>query len=159
MMTMMVVATTLVFGVCACGSDDDDEPEVPVAAQVAGSYTGEEIMTVMGEDTPSTTTYVFDKSSDIAVDMTIPATGDDGGMSLPALAVKNIMLAKGDNTSIMGKLASYTGTVANEKGEEKTYTVSDLIVIFNGKTVVVTYTLKYGNMPFSFAGKFTGTKK
>ena len=93
MMTMMVVATTLVFGVCACGSDDDDEPEVAVAAQVAGSYTGEEIMTVMGEVFNSTPTYVFTKSSDISVDMTIPAS-DGGSMVLPSLPVKNITLAK-----------------------------------------------------------------
>lgn len=155
-MTMMV-ATAFMFGVCACGSDDD-EPEVAVAAQVVGSYTGEEIMTVMGEETPSTKTYVFVQSSDISVDMTIPETGDEGGMSLPALPVKNITLAKSDKT-IMGKLASYTGTVTNEQGAEKAYTISDITVIFNDKAVVVTYSLKYGNMPFAFAGKFTGIKK
>ena len=157
-MAMIIMATTVMFGVCACGSDDDDEPEVALASQVAGSYSGEEIMTVMGEATPSTTIYEFAKSSDIAVDMTIPAMGDEGGMSLPALKVKNIMLAKNDN-SVVGKLASYSGTVINEQGAEKAYTVSDLIVIFNGKAVVVTYSLKYGNMPFAFIGKFTGTKK
>ena len=37
MMTMAAVA--LVFGVSSCGGDDD-VPEAPVAAQVAGSYTG-----------------------------------------------------------------------------------------------------------------------
>ena len=79
-------------------------------------------------------------------------------MSLPALPVKNITLVKGDN-SIIGKLASYTGSVNNTNGAEKAYTVSDVIVIFNGKTVVATYTLKYGNMPFAFTGKFSGTKK
>lgn len=157
-MTMMVVATAFVLCLCACGSDDDDEPEAAVAEQVTGSYTGEEIMTVMGEDTPSTKTYVFAKSSDMAVDMTIPETGDEGGMSLPALPVKNIILAKGDN-AITGKLASYTGTVKNADGAEKAYTISDLIVIFNGKTVVVTYSLKYGNMPFAFIGKFSGARK
>ena len=157
-MTMMVVATAFVFCVCACGSDDDDEPEVAVASQVAGSYTGEEIMTVMGEDTPSTKTYVFVKSSDTTIDMTIPETGDEGGMSLPALPVKNIKLTKNENT-ITGNLESYTGTVANAQGDGKAYTISNLIVIFNGKAVVATYTLKYGNMPFAFTGKFTGTKK
>ena len=154
--TMMVVSLTIVFGMCSCGSDDD-EPEVAVAAQVIGSYTGEEILTVMGEVFNSTPTYVFTQSSDIAVDMTIPAS-DGGSMVLPSLPVKNIPLAKTDNT-ITGKLASYTGVVTNDQGAEKSYTVSDLVVIFSGKAVVVTYTLKYGNMPFTFAGQFTGTKK
>ncbi|MBR5083105.1 MAG: hypothetical protein IKX33_00760 [Prevotella sp.] len=147
---------TIVFGMCSCGSDDD-EPEVAVASQVAGSYTGEEIMTVMGDAFNSNPTYVFVKSSDISVDMTIPAS-EGGSMVLPSLPVKNITLAKTGNT-ITGKLASYTGTVVNSDGAEKAYTVSDVIVIFSGNAVVATYTLKYGNMPFAFAGQFTGTKK
>ena len=155
-MTMMVVAVTIIFGVCSCGSDED-EPEVAVAAQVAGSYTGEELMTVMGETFNSNPTYVFVKSSDISVDMTIPAS-EGGSMVLPSLPVKNITLAKTGNT-VTGKLASYTGTVVNSDGAEKAYTVSDVTVIFSGKAVVATYSLKYGNMPFTFAGQFTGTKK
>lgn len=147
---------TIVFGMCSCGSDDD-EPEVAVASQVAGSYTGEEIMTVMGDAFNSNPTYVFVKSSDISVDMTIPAS-EGGSMVLPSLPVKNITLAKTGNT-ITGKLASYTGTVVNSDGAEKAYTVSDVTVIFSGNAVVATYTLKYGNMPFAFAGQFTGTKK
>lgn len=152
----MIAVVTIVIGMCACGSDDD-EPEVAVAAQVAGSYTGEEIMTVMGETFNSTPTYVFTKSSDISVDMTIPAS-DGGSMVLPSLPVNNIPLAKSGNT-ITGKLASYAGVVTNDQGAEKAYTVSDVIIIFSDKTVVVTYSLKYGNMPFAFAGQFTGTKK
>ena len=155
-MTMMVAVVAIVLGVCSCGSDDD-EPEVAVAAQVAGSYTGEETLTVMGEVFNSTPTYEFVKSSDISVDMTIPAS-DGGSMVLPSLPVKNITLAKSGNT-VIGKLASYAGTVINSDGAEKAYTVSDVTVIFDNKTVVVTYSLKYGNMPFAFAGQFTGTKK
>ena len=156
LMVMMAASMAIVFGLCACGSDDD-EPEAALATQVIGSYTGEELMTVLGEVFNSTPTYVFTKSSDISVDMTIPAS-DGGSMVLPSLPVKNITLTKSDNT-ITGKLASYAGSVINSDGAEKSYTVSDVIVIFSGKAVVVTYTLKYGNMPFTFAGQFTGTKK
>ena len=55
MMTMAAVA--LVFGVSSCGSDDD-VPEAPVATQVAGSYTGTEVLTVSGEADESTETFV-----------------------------------------------------------------------------------------------------
>jgi len=154
--TMTLIAMTFALGVCSCSSDDD-EPEVAVATQVAGSYAGEEIMEVMGDGESTTTTYTFTKSSDTSVDMTIPATAE-GAMALPTLPVKNITLAKSDNT-IVGKLDSFAGTVTNASGAEKSYTVSDLTAIFSGKTVVVTYTLKYGNMPFAFTGKFTGTKQ
>ena len=153
---MMVAAAAFVFGMSSCGSDDD-APEVAVATQVAGSYTGSEIMVVMGEPDEGTKTFNFTKSTDISVDMTIPEYGE-GMMSLPAMPVKNIPLTKSGNT-ITGKLAKYEGTVTNASGAEKAYTVSDLVVLFNDKTVVVTFKLKYGNMPFDFEGQFTGTKK
>lgn len=157
LVTMALVAVAIVFGVCSCGSDDDDEPEAALAAQVMGAYTGEEILSVMGDDFDSTPTYEFVKSSDNSVDMTIPAT-TGGSMNIPALPVKNITLTKSEK-AITGRLASFAGTVVNADGSEKSYTVTDLVAIFNDRAVVVTFSLKYGNMPFAFIGKFTGTKK
>jgi lipopolysaccharide export system protein LptA len=156
LMLMMAAAVALVMGVSSCGSDDD-EPEVAVAAQVAGSYTGQEVMTVMGDVDESTKTFVFAKATDTSLDMTIPEYGE-GMMSLPALTVKGVALTKNGNT-ITGKVASYSGAVQNADGTEKAYTVSDVTVIFSDQAVVVTFTLKYGNMPFTFAGQFTGMRK
>ncbi len=157
LMTMMVAAVALVTIFCSCGSDDDDEQVVAVPAQVAGSYTGTEVLTVMGEPDENTVTFEFKESSAQTVDMTIPSYGMDM-MTLPALPVKNIILVKsGDN--ITGKVAKYESVVTAADGSEKAFTLTDLTVIFNGKTVVVTFTLKYGNMPFAFEGQFTGTKK
>ena len=153
---MTMAAMALVFGVSSCGSDDD-EPEVAVANQVVGSYTGTEVLTVMGEADESTETFVFTKATDSSVDMIIPKYGE-GMMTVPALLVKGIMLTKSGNT-ITGKLAQYEGTVKTADGAEKAYTVSDVTVIFSDKTVVVTFTQKYGNMPFAFEGQFTGTRK
>ena len=156
LMTMMVAAAAFVFGVSSCGSDDD-APEVAVATQVAGSYTGNEVMIVMGEPDESTKTFEFTKATETSVDMMIPEYGE-GMMSLPKMQVKNIPLTKNANT-ITGKLAKYEGTVTNASGDEKAYTVSDIAVIVNNKTAVVTFKLKYGNMPFDFEGQFTGLKK
>ena len=153
---MMVAAATVVLGVSSCGSDDD-EPEVAVAEQVAGSYTGTEVMIVMGEPDEGTKTFEFTKVTEVAVDMMIPEYGE-GMMSLAKMPVKNIPLTKSGNT-ITGKLEKYEGTVTNASGAEKAYTVNDLVVIFSDKTVAVTFKLKYGNMPFDFEGQFTGTKK
>ena len=155
LMTMMVAAAAFVFGVSSCGSDDD-APEVAVAEQVAGSYTGNEVMIVMGEPDESTKTFEFTKATEVSVDMMIPEYGE-GMMSLPKMQVKNIPLTKNANT-ITGKLAKYEGTVTNASGDEKAYTVSDIAVIVNNKTAVVTFKLKYGNMPFDFEGQFTGLK-
>ena len=133
--TMMVATVALVLGMSSCGSDDD-EPEVAVAAQVEGSYTGQETLTVDGEPDEGSATFVFAKSSDTSVDMTIPEYGM-GMMTLPPLTVKNIPLSKNDNT-ITGKLVKYEGVVTSANGSEKAYVVSDVTVMFSDKTVVVT---------------------
>ena len=156
LMTMALAMTAFVFSMSSCGSDDD-EPVVAVADQVVGSYTGTEVLTVMGEADESTETFEFTKASDVSVDVTLPKYGE-GMMTVPALPVKGIMLTQSGNT-ITGKLDKYEGTVKSADGADKAYTVSDLTVIFSGKTVVVTFTQKYGNMPFAFEGQFTGTRK
>ena len=89
--------------------------------------------------------------------MTLPKYGE-GMMTVPALPVKGISLTKSGNT-ITGKLAKYEGTVKTADGAEKAYTISDITVIFSDKNVVMTFTQKYGNMPFAFEGQFTGTRK
>ena len=152
----LIASLATVLGTSSCSSDD--EPEAPVAAQVAGSYTGNEVIMVDNEESSNETkTYEITKSSDTSVDMTVPEWGM-GMMTIPSFIVKNIPLAKSGNT-ITGKLASYSGTVKNAKGEEKAYVVSNVALIFNDKTVVATYSLKYGNMPFLMTTTFTGTLK
>lgn len=157
-MTMTLAAVAFVFSMGSCSSSDD-EPEVAVAAQVAGSYSGNEVIMVMGEESSNETkTYVLAKSSDASVDMTIPEMGMGGHMTIPALAVKNIPLTKSGNT-ITGKFDKYEGVVTNAAGDEKNYTISNLALVSSDKTVAVTFSLKYGNMPMSMETTFTGTKK
>ena len=156
LMTMTLAAMAFVVSMSSC-SKDDDEPEVAVADQVVGSYSGTEVLTVMGEADESTETFEFTKSTDSSVDVIIPKYGE-GMMTVPALPVKGIMLTQSGNT-ITGKLDKYDGTVKTADGADKAYTVSDITVIFSDKTVVVTFTQKYGNMPFAFEGQFTGTRK
>ena len=157
-LAMMVAAVTIAAGMCSCDNDDENEPEKPVAAQVAGTYTGQEIIKVMGEVSSDTIAiYTFTKATDFTIDMTVPGFGM-GAMAIPPFTVKEIPMAKGEK-AITGKLDSYSGTVTDGKGQEKAYTVSDVVVAFDGETVAVTYSLKYGNMPMAMVTTFTGTKK
>ena len=127
----LIASLATVLGTSSCSSDD--EPEAPVAAQVAGSYTGNEVIMVDNEESSNETkTYEITKVSDTSVDMTVPEWGM-GMMTIPSFVVKNIPLAKSGNT-ITGKLASYSGTVKNAKGEEKAYVVSNVALIFGDKT-------------------------
>lgn len=152
----LIASLATVLGTSSCSSDD--EPEAPVATQVAGSYTGNEVIMVDNEESSNETkTYEITKVSDTSVDMTVPEWGM-GMMTIPSFVVKNIPLAKSGNT-ITGKLASYSGTVKNAKGEEKAYVVSNVALMFSDKKVVGTYSLKYGNMPFLMTTTFTGTRK
>lgn len=152
----MVATVAIALSLSACSSDKD-EPEVALASQVAGSYTGNEIIVVMGEESSNgTATYTFTKATDTSLDLVIPASGESH-MMMPQLPVKDIPLTKSGNT-ITGKLLSYTGSVTNSSGSEKAYTISNLVVIFNDRAVAVTFSLKYGNMPFEMTTNFTGTR-
>ena len=157
--TMTLVAMAFVMSLSSCSKDDDDDKKVEVlATQVAGSYSGNEIFVVDGEESSNETkTYEFAKASDVSVDMTIPEVGM-GMMTIPSFQVKGIALSKDGNT-IKGKLASFEGTVKGADGSDKAYAVTDVMALFNDKTVVVTYSLKYGKMPFPFTASFTGVQK
>lgn len=156
-MTMTLAAMAFVMSLSSCSKDDDDNKVEAVATQVAGSYSGNEVVMVMGEESSNEVkTYVFVKASDTSVDLTIPQVGM-GMMTIPALPVKGISLTKSGNT-ITGKLDSYEGVVTNASGEEKNYTISNFALVFSDKTIAVTFSLKYGNMPMTMDTTFTCTK-
>lgn len=157
-LTMMMAVMAIVVSMSSC-SKDDDTPEVAVATQVAGSYSGNEVVMVMGEESSNELkTYVLAKSSDTSVDMTIPEMGMGGHMTIPALPVKNIPLTKSGNT-ITGKVDKYEGTVTNAAGDAKNFSISNLALVISDKTVALTFSLKYGNMPMSMETTFSGVKK
>ena len=159
LLTMALAAVAIVFGVSACGSDDDDEPEVAVATKVAGSYIGNEVIMVNNDESSNETkTYVITKVTDTSIDLTVPEVGMGGMMTIPSFSVKNIPLVKSDDNT-MGRLISYSGTVVGANGAEKAYTIGDMTVLFNDKTVVVKFSLKYGNMPFAMLTTFTGKRQ
>ena len=163
-MTMTLAAMAFVVSMSSCSSSsNDDQSEVPLATQVVGSYTGTEIVLVNAEESSNETkTYQFTKVTDVSVDMVIPEVGM-GMMTIPSIPVKNIPLTKNGN-SITGKLDMYPPlgqdiTVKNAQGEEKKFNIKDLTFILSDKTIAVTFSLKYGNMPMWMDFQFTGSKK
>lgn len=157
-MTMAMAAVAIVMGVSSCSSDDDDDKDVAVATEVAGQYTGQEVITVMGEvSSDDTKTYQIVKATDNTIDLTVPESGE-GMMAIPSFTIKSIPLAKNGKT-ISGGLPTYAGTVTNAQGAEKAYSINGLTILVNEKTAVVAFSLKYGNMPMSMETTFTGTKQ
>lgn len=157
-MTMAMAAVAIVMGVSSCSSDDDDDKDVAVATEVAGQYTGQEVITVMGEvSSDDTKTYQIVKATDNTVDLTVPESGE-GMMAIPSFTIKSIPLEKNGKT-ISGGLPTYAGTVTNAQGAEKAYSINGLTILVNEKTAVVAFSLKYGNMPMTMETQFTGTKQ
>ena len=157
-MTLAMAAVAIVMGVSSCSSDDDDDKDVAVAAEVAGQYTGQEEISVMGEvSSDDTKTYQIVKATDNTVDLTVPESGE-GMMAIPSFTIKAIPLAKNGKT-ISGGLPTYAGTVTNAQGAEKAYSINGLTILVNEKTAVVAFSLKYGNMPMTMETQFTGTKQ
>ena len=159
---MAMAAMAFVFGLSSCG--DNDGPAVPetlLADQVVGTYSGTEILTVDGEEDESTQSIVITRSSMLTVDFALPAYGE-GMMTIPALPLKNIVLEKDNDGDIAGTFptGSYTGTVTNSKGEEKTFVVSHFMLLYSltDKSITIAFKLKYGNMPFDFDGVFYGKR-
>ena len=117
---MMMAATAFLFGMSSCGGDDD-APEAPLAAQVVGSYTGNEIFVVDGDESSNETkTYQFTKVSDLSVDLQIPEVGM-GMMTIPSFPIKGISLSKVSKISkikkcyMRAKNTAFTITVPYEK--------------------------------------------
>ena len=108
------------------------------------------------ESSNETKTYGFTKATEVSVDMMIPEVGM-GMMTIPSITVKGIALTQEGNT-IKGKIAKYEGTVKGADGSDKSYTITDLAALFSDNTVVVTYSMKYGKMPFPFEARFTGIR-
>ena len=148
LMTMTMAAMAFVLGMSSCSSSNDDASEAAVASQVVGTYAGNEIVMVNNEESSNEAkTYEFTKATDTSIDMTIPA-----------LPIKDISLKKEGNT-IKGTLAKYEGTLKGTDGTDKAYTVNNITILFSDKTIVATFTTKYGKMPFNLETVFTGTKK
>ena len=73
-MTLALATVAFAFSMSSCGNDD--EPEVAVATQVAGSYSGNEVFVVDNEESSNETkSYQFTKVTDVSVDLQIPEVG------------------------------------------------------------------------------------
>lgn len=151
---LAMACTTLAFNSC---NNDDDTPATPAAAEVAGTYTGNGTMTVMGQsfDYPNVA-YTLTAKDETTLTLTIPATGE-GSMKFPDLKVENISVKKAsDGTYQLGE-TEYNGSVTVD-GATKNYTVTVANSTISGSTLKLNYSLQYGSMPMAMVTTFEGTK-
>lgn len=154
MMAMMLALVSMCVAFSSCSSDDDNDT-VAAAKEIAGSYTSNLEMTVMGEpSTYNNLTLKIEAVDDATVKVTLPACGE-GMMALPALEVPAVKVS-GSNGAYAFSKENYTGTVT-VKGAEKNYTVT-LQGTLKDNTLTVNYSVQYGKMPMPMIGKFVCTK-
>lgn len=154
MMAMMLALVSMCVVFNSCSSDDDNDTVV-AAKEIAGSYTGNMEMTVMGETSPyDNVTMKIEAVDDATVKVTLPACGE-GMMALPALEVPAVKVS-GSNGAYAFVQENYAGTIT-VNGAEKKYTVT-LQGTLKDKTLTINYSVQYGKMPMPMIGKFVCTK-
>ena len=154
MMAMMLALVSMCVAFSSCSSDDDNDI-VAAAKEIAGSYTSNLDMTVMGKaSTYDNVTLKIEAVDDATVKITLPACGE-GMMTLPALEVPAVKVS-GSNGAYAFAQENYAGTVT-VNGAEKNYTVT-LQGTLKDKTLTVNYSVQYGKMPMPMIGKFVCTK-
>ena len=155
MLAMMLALVSMCVAFTSCSSDDDDPVQTPAAKEIAGTYTSDLKMTVMGEtSTTEDAVLKIEAVDDNTVKITLPASGS-GMMSLPALEVPAVKVSGSDGSYTFAK-DSYTGTIT-VNDVEKNYTVT-LEGTYKNNTLTVNYSLQYGKMPAAMVGKFVAAK-
>lgn len=152
---MAVVAVCMTF--TACGSDDDGAKETPAAKEIAGTYTDDMTLSVMGQaSTYEDVTFTVAAASENTVNITLPAVGS-GAMALPSITLEGVKVS-GSGTNVAISQQSLSGTIINASGAEKAYTC-DIAGSYTGGKLTLNYSLQYGNMPMAMVCSFTGDKK
>lgn len=150
-------ATVLSFGLVAtfssCSDDKKDEPAVPAAKSVAGSYTGDMSCTVMGQESVfEAMTFTVTTTDDATVAITVPTFGNPP-MKVPEITVNGVKVSGTDGnytlapTEFNGTTAdgkAYSGTIKGKLAESK---------------LSLDYSLRYGAMPMPMICSFSAHKK
>ncbi|MCQ2190931.1 MAG: calycin-like domain-containing protein [Paludibacteraceae bacterium] len=159
-MAMMIAAASLSVGVVSCGDDDDEEAPAAtdvksLAETVSGTYNGVLSIQMMGMPFSDTVAYNIKKVDDSHINLTIPSISYTS-MEIPSVEISNVEV-KGTASAATASVAEVEGTVVVE-GEEKTYTLSNILVNCADNKAVITYSIKYGKMPMPMSCSFEGTK-
>ncbi len=159
-LAMMVAAATLSVCVASCSEDDDDDNNsttttVSAAEAMAGTFSGDYILTVSTSSDTSNVEMTIKKIDDNTIQLVTPSAGS-GAMALPALTCDLKATAASGVYSASAETVSGSVMVNDV---EKAYSFNNVAVVVSGNTAAVTYSLKYGKMPMAMNVSFKGEKK
>lgn len=147
---MLFGGITSVFSSCA--DNKDDEPALPAAENVAGTYTGDMTCTVMGDESVfENLTFEVNATDDATVEITLPSFGNPP-MQVPQIIVPDVKVSGSDGTYTLAT-TTFSGTTDSGRAVSGTieggYTDDVLTVRFN---------LQYGAMPMPMICAFSAPK-
>lgn len=149
----MMLFAGLTTAFTSCSDDDNNEPEIPAAKSVAGTYTGDMSCTVMGsESTFEDMTFTVTATDDATVTVKIPTFGNPP-MQVPEIDIQGVKVSGSEGTY---SLASTEFRGSTDAGREYSGTVQGA---FADNTLTIRFSLQYGAMPMPMICAFSAPKK
>lgn len=149
----MIICLGCLAAFTSCSDDDDnDTPAVPAAKSIAGTYSGDMVCSVMGqESTFEDMTITVTSTDDATVNVTISEFGN------PPMKVSSISI---DGVKVSGADGNYTLATTDFKGETSGKAYSGTAQgSFANNQLTIKFNLQYGAMPMPMICSFTAPKK
>lgn len=133
-------------------SDDNDDPIIPAAKNVAGTYNGDMSCSVMGQASVfEDVTFVVNAVDEATVNITISSFGEPP-MQVPDITVSDVVVSGTEGVYTLAE-TEFNGTTDNGKAYSGT-----LQGTFANNTLTINFNLQYGAMPMPMICTFTAQK-
>lgn len=136
----------------SCSDKEEDEPALPAAREVAGTYSGDMTCSVMGQESQfEDMTFTVVAVDDSSVDITVSEFGQ-APMAVPSFTVEGV--------KVSGAEDSYTLASTDFEGQTATGRAysGKLQGSYSGTTLSVQFNLQYGAMPMPMICSFSAPK-
>lgn len=148
--SIFITAILTAISLNSCSDNDDNQPQMPAAKEIAGCYTGSMAATVMGSDLNFENVDVEITAVDEShVEITIAPFGN-APMVLPEINIKNVAVA-GSNGLYALDATEFSGSSPDGKNYSGTIQGS----FHNGLTLNME--LHYGSMPYPMICKYNAS--
>lgn len=148
-----MIAVLALVTLPSCSDNNEDEPAVPAAKAIAGTYAGDMECSVMGSaSTFENLSFVLSATDDATVTVTLPAFGE-APMAMPSITITGVKVTEANGISTLAT-TEYSGQT--DSGKSYTCTVSGSV---SDKTLDIKFNLQYGAMPMPMICSSTATKQ
>lgn len=149
----MILCLGIAAAFTSCSDDDDDNPAIPAAKSIVGTYNGDMTCSVMGSESVfEAVTVSVAATNDATVTVAVSSFGNPP-MQIPEIKIPGIKVS-GSNEKYSLAATEFSGTTA----EGKTYS-GTLQGNLDNNIFTVRINLQYGAMPMPIICTFSSNKK